>query len=137
MESHINWLATIVAALSSILIGFVWYNKNVFGKAWMKSLGITEEHAKGANMPVIFGVTILVSIIASIYFARIMGYHGTEDMTIKHGLFHGSEAAAYIALPVIATNAMFEMRKVSYILINVGYWWATLCAMAVIHSVWR
>lgn len=37
----INWLA-ILAAASSLVIGFLWYGP-LFGKAWMKESGMTEE----------------------------------------------------------------------------------------------
>ena len=38
-----NWLALIVAAISALVVGFVWYNPKVFGTAWMKEVGMTEE----------------------------------------------------------------------------------------------
>ena len=41
-----NWLALIVAAVSALAVGFVWYNPKVFGTAWMKEVGMTEEDAQ-------------------------------------------------------------------------------------------
>ena len=44
-----------VAALIPLAIGFIWYNQKVFGTAWMKEAGVTEEKMNNANMPLIFG----------------------------------------------------------------------------------
>jgi len=43
---NINFLAIFVAALAIIPIGFIWYNPNVFGNAWMKEIGKTPEDMK-------------------------------------------------------------------------------------------
>ena len=54
-----------VAALTPLILGFVWYNAKVFGKAWMNATGMTEEKAKGANMLLIFGLTYLFSLFVA------------------------------------------------------------------------
>ena len=38
----INWYAIIAATLVGFAVGFVWYGP-LFGKAWMKEIGLTEE----------------------------------------------------------------------------------------------
>ncbi len=58
-----NWLALIVSALIPMVLGFIWYNPKVFGTAWMQASGMTEEKAKGANMPVVFGLSFVLSIL--------------------------------------------------------------------------
>ncbi|MFL5753244.1 MAG: DUF1761 domain-containing protein [Bacteroidia bacterium] len=63
---RINFLMTAVAALVPLVIGFIWYNPKIFGKAWMNASGMTEEKAKGANMAVVFGVTYLVSFLVAL-----------------------------------------------------------------------
>ena len=55
-----------LAALVPLILGFIWYHPKLFGKAWMKSSGLTEESMKGANMTLIFGLTFLFSFIAGI-----------------------------------------------------------------------
>ena len=61
----INWLAILVAAIVPTIIGFIWYNPKVFGTAWMKASGMTEEKIKGGNMPVIFGLSFVFAFMLS------------------------------------------------------------------------
>ena len=36
--STINWLAILVAAVSSFAVGSVWYAKPIFGSIWQKEI---------------------------------------------------------------------------------------------------
>lgn len=58
-----NFLAILIAAIVPLIVGFIWYNPKVLGNAWMKASGMTPEMAKGANMAVVFGVTLLFSLM--------------------------------------------------------------------------
>ncbi|WP_309073154.1 DUF1761 domain-containing protein [Paenarthrobacter sp.] len=44
--SQINWLAVLLAFVSSMVIGFVWYMPAVLGRKWMQAIGKTEEDLK-------------------------------------------------------------------------------------------
>jgi hypothetical protein len=46
----INPYAIIVAALSTLVTGSIWYNPKVFGTAWMHASGLTEAKLKTGNM---------------------------------------------------------------------------------------
>ena len=41
MES-VNWLAVLVAGISSFVVGGIWYSPNLFGKAWLKANNLSE-----------------------------------------------------------------------------------------------
>ena len=60
---EINFLFVIVAALMPTVVGFIWYNPKVFGTAWMKVNGFTEESLKGGNMAVIMGLSLVFSLM--------------------------------------------------------------------------
>ncbi len=62
---HVNFIVLLVAAFVPLLIGFIWYNKNIFGTSWIKAAGIDEEKSKGANMILIFGLTYLFSFFSA------------------------------------------------------------------------
>ena len=56
-----NFPIIAAAALLPIVLGFVWYNTHVFGKAWMAASGVTEETIKNSNMFIILGLTYVFS----------------------------------------------------------------------------
>ncbi|GAB4262617.1 MAG: DUF1761 domain-containing protein [Saprospiraceae bacterium] len=74
---EMNWLAIVVAALVPTFVGFVWYNPKVFGTAWMQAADMNEEKMKGANMGVIFGVSLVLSILLAFY-TQFLTIHQTH-----------------------------------------------------------
>ncbi|AXG73241.1 DUF1761 domain-containing protein [Flavobacterium arcticum] len=159
---EMNFLAVIVAALSTMVVGAIWYNPKVFGTVWMKETGMTEEKAEGANMFKIFGMAILFAIMISFvlqfsvihqfgslgmiggnpavakpsYEAFIADY-GHAFRTFKHGALHGFMTGLFLGLPVIGTNALFERKSAKYILINGGYWIICFTIMGGILCAWE
>ncbi len=65
----------------------------------------------------------------SMYIADFMSKYGRNFRTFKHGAFHGTLAALFIALPILGINAMFERRGFKYVAIHMGYWIITLALM--------
>ncbi len=60
---HLNFMIIIIAALVPMIVGFIWYNPKTLGNAWMKAADVSPEKMKGANMMVIFGVSLLLSFL--------------------------------------------------------------------------
>ncbi len=139
----INWLAIIAASILPLVTGFLWYGP-LFGKAWMKESGMTEEKAKTMNPAKTYGLAVVFAfLIAFMLWAFVMTGggpgepHGTKQfLTFKHGAFHGTILALFVALPLLATNALFEMKSFKYVAINVGYWIVTMALMGGIINVW-
>lgn len=74
--------------------------------------------------------------------ARWLDYYNTtlapDNHTAKHGAFHGLFIVGIcIALPIIATNALFEGKKFKYIAVNAGYWIVCVTIMAAILAAWQ
>lgn len=62
-------------------------------------------------------------------FKSLMDKYGHNFRTFKHGMFHGTLLGLFLAMPIIAINAMFEKRNAKYISINTGYWVVSLALM--------
>jgi len=54
-----------LSALIPTVIGFIYYHPKVLGTVWMNASGMTEEKMKGANMALIFGLSLLLSFMMS------------------------------------------------------------------------
>ena len=139
-----NWIALIVAAIIPLVTGFIWYNPKVFGTAWMKETGMTEEKAKSMNPGKTYGLAVVFAfLIAFFMWPQVMlggapgEAHGAEPfMTFKHGALHGAMVGLFFVLPVFATNALFEMKSAKYVMINSGYWIVTMALMGGIINAW-
>ena len=158
----LNFPAILVAAVSALFVGFIWYNPKVFGNAWMKATGLTEEQLKGANMAKIFILAFIFAFLLAMTmmqmsihqtgalsliggdasralpsYAAFMADYGDAFRTYKHGALHGVMAGIFVALPIIGTNALFERKSAKYIFINSGYWIVTLGIMGAIVCGWK
>lgn len=136
-EMTLNYLAIVVAAVVPMLIGFIWYNPKVLGNAWMKAAGLNKEEVQNANMPLIFGLAFVMAIMAALFLTLYVNHGGPEFQTFKHGALHGTLAAVFLGIPVLATNALFDRRNFQYILINAGYWIVSFAIMGGILCAWH
>jgi hypothetical protein len=123
----------LVAALSTFLIGGLWYSPAVFGKAWMRENGFTEESMKGANMVKIFGLAFFLALIASFNLTMFMGTENRPEM----GAFWGFLAGFGWVATFIGTHYLFERRSFKLFLINAGYSIVSLTIMGVILAAWK
>ena len=117
-----EYLAIALGGVAALVLGFVWYNPKVFGTAWMKGLGLTEEDLQKGNMAVTFGIAFLLAAVVSYYLNMYGNYHDEAEQVFVHGAFHGAQASLFTAIPVLITNSLFEKQGWGNILINVGYW---------------
>lgn len=132
MDDNINWLSMVLATLTPMLVGFIYYHKAVFGKAWMDSIGMTDEKAKEANMAVVFGVSIVLSFLLAFFMLNFtndgINQEGEFD-NFGHGAWHGAFAAIIIITPVMIINGLFEQKSWKNMGINVLFWIITLALM--------
>ncbi|MEJ1239642.1 DUF1761 domain-containing protein [Chryseolinea sp. T2] len=133
MNAPFNIWAVLVAALSTFLIGGLWYSPALFGKAWMRENGFTEESMKGANMAKIFGLAFLLGIIAAINLAMFMGPENNPAMGAMWGFLAGFGWVATF----VGTHYLFERRSMRLFLINAGYSVIALTIMGVILAAWK
>lgn len=140
----VNWIAIFVAALMPMVVGFLWYSL-IFGQAWLKSTGKTEEFFREGNQAVIFGVSFLMAIFLAftlkVFIETTHGGHlGIDDIgsfhTFQHGLLHGAMYTGMFALPLFMINGLFERRGQLNTWIHIGYWIVTGALMGGILDMW-
>ncbi len=144
---EINWISLLLAAASTLVVGFIWYNPKVFGTIWMKESGMTEEKMKGANMALIFGMSFFYAFLISFVlqmavihqygalgmiggdttkalpsYNAFMADYGNAYRYFRHGALHGFMTGLLLALPLIGTNALYERRSFKYVLVTGGFW---------------
>jgi len=127
----INWLAVIVAAISSFVVGGLWYGP-LFGKAWMAALEITEEDMGRRNMPMVFGVALLLSLVAAANLAAFLG----PEVTLGFAAAAGFAAGFGWVGMFLGILYLFEHRSLAAWGINAGYCTVALTVMGTILGAW-
>lgn len=131
--STINWLAVLAAALSSFVIGGLWFSPLLFSRAWMRAAGLTEEELKTGNKGKIFGITAFLSLIIAVNLAMFLsGSKTTAGWGAEAGFLTG-----IWTLCAIAMVGLFEMKSWAWIFINGFYSMLSLTVMGLIIGAWR
>ncbi len=133
---EINYIAVVLATLSSMVVGAVWYTPKVFGNYWMKQSGIEPDSGAPFLRPMI--VTVLVSfvtawVLAGAAFISYEFYGGSflwNAVLTAVILWAGFTAARFI------THDQFDRRPAGLTVLNCAHELVTLVIMGVIIGVW-
>lgn len=137
MAPEINYIAVVLATLSSMVVGTIWYSPRVFGNYWMKAAGITPTgNAADALRPIL--VTVVVSfitawVLAGAAFIAFDFYGGSffwNTLFTSIILWAGFTAARFI------THDQFDGRPNGLTVLNISHEFVTLVIMAIIIGVW-
>jgi cytochrome b561 len=139
----VNWYAFAAAVVAQILIGYIWFHPAVMGKIWAKAIGKTIEEIKPQNPALVYGVTILLTLLFTnwlVYNVTGPGQDHDEThsfVTAQHGLAHAILLTLMFTIPIFGTLALFERKTWGWFIVQTGYWFLRLAAAASILSAWR
>jgi len=114
---EVNWIAIVVAAVASFLLGGLWYSPVLFARAWQREAGITDEQLKNANMGKIFSLAFILCLLAAWIFATFLG----PRPSLALGFGAGFSAGLFWVAASFGINYLFERRSFKLFLINGGY----------------
>ncbi len=137
MSISVNYLAVVVAAAISFVLGMVWHGP-LFGKAWAAARGVTPEQMEQGKkeMPRFMALIAASLLVVAWVLAVIAGYmHLT---TWLHGLKLGLLCWFGFALTLAAVDAMMTPgRRMPQFLISAGSWLVTFVVSGIVVSVWH
>jgi hypothetical protein len=128
--ANANILAILIAAASGFLVGGIWYGP-LFGKAWQRAIGLSDDELKSANMIKIFGITFLFSLLSAVFLGHLLAHFDTDfyrTMMISTGI-----ALGFVA-PAIGTNYLYGRKSGKLFAIDAGYWIVFYAAMGLIFG---
>jgi len=132
----INWLAVLVAAVASFLIGGVWYAV-LFAKAWQRAHGFTDQQAKAlsANPARTFGILSACDLGAALIMAILV--QKTAAATVIDGLALGFWCWLLAMSAFVLSTYTASGKSLCLALIDGGKIGVCLAVMAVILAAWR
>ncbi|WP_247711153.1 DUF1761 domain-containing protein [Qipengyuania vesicularis] len=113
---EINWIAIVVAGVSAFVLGGLWYGP-LFGKAWQAETGLSDEQLKSGNPAKIYGISLVLSLLAAFVFAMFLG----PDQPLEFAVGVGFAAGFAWVAASFGINYLFEHKSMKLWLINGGY----------------
>lgn len=135
--NQVNWWAIIIATLSTMPVGYVWYDLKIgFGKRWAKLVGLSAKDMQNSDgMAGRFAVMLLLSFITAFLIAclvQALNIEGFWDSLI-FGLLLGfifRGGAHFI-------HNGFTKKSADLSWIDAGHDTVSLAVMTVIIGLWR
>ena len=131
---QINYLAVIVAAAVTFVLGAIWYI--AFSEAWMRLAGLTETQITnsggGASAYIISFSTYVLGAYALALLLKSMNVQ-----TLKTGALTGALIGALLVGGNIFTNNAYELKPVGLSVLNAGFSSLSCAVMGAILGAWR
>ncbi len=141
MAVIINWWAILVTMIISVVLGQLWFGP-VFGKAWMKSVGIAmpESMTPDVKKKMMRGY---VSVLIGSFFMNLALAHSlifsssyTQTTGLTAGFMTGFWNWLGFIAPVTIGAVIWENRPWKYWSITAGYYLVLLLINGAIFALW-
>jgi hypothetical protein len=132
--NQLHWLAIFTAAVSTFILGGLWYSPVLFGGVWLRANRFTESQVKNFNKGRAFLGAAVLALVMSFNLAMFLSDPKT---TIWWGITAGALAGLGWVAASFAIVALFENRSWSYIFVNASYQVVGFLIMGVILGGWR
>lgn len=126
-----NYLSFILATLTPMVVGFIYYQKSIFGSSWRTTISMPKAQRIRWHFGYVFSLSFLVCFSLSVFlflFCNGVGHEGQYD-TFGHGVFHGFLLAILVIIPISITGVLYNERSWKNMFINAGYWLISLSLM--------
>lgn len=133
-EVTVNYLAVLVCTAASMALGYIWYSKPVFGRAWMQGIGKTEEELKKGAGPAM-GISVVLAFVTSYIMSHMIDFAKATD--VMRGLTTGFWIWLGFVFCVIWMQNIYAQRPFKLTLINSGYHLVQFLILGVILATWQ
>ena len=136
----VNLLAMFLAALSTMVVGFIWYSPMLFARPWTIAMGYDpddkakmDEMRKGAGP--LYGIALLASLVSAFMLGKVI--LGITVDSALYGMKVGFGVWLGFVATVQLTDTLFGKRPFKLFLINTGYQLICYLAMGAIIGAWQ
>jgi len=141
MHMHsLNWLAVLVAGISTMVVGFLWYSPLLFAKPWMREMGYDpNDKAKTQEMQKSAGPAYAGSLAAGFLSAFTLGLilHGLGAQDVHFGIMASFHIWLGFVATVQFTSALFMKHSMKLFAINTGYQLVCYLVMGTVLTLWK
>jgi hypothetical protein len=134
MLANLDYLHILVATVAYFLIGALWYSV-LFGKTWVKLIGVTMTEDDKKNIPMMFAMTFVLNFVITFATAAVLYF--IEPRTILAALKSGLLLGVGFVGASCAMNYMYSKRPFKLTLIDSGYHVVSIIVVCIILTLWR
>lgn len=136
MIGGVSLLAIIGAGVVSMIIGFLWYSPMLFGKQWMKLMGLTKEKLEKAKktMGPMYGVSFVATFVMAVVLGIVVNF--ALATSAQEGMRLGFLMWLGFVAPVMVSDVIFGDKTWDLLLLNAGYQLVSLMAMGSVLAMW-
>lgn len=132
--TKVNFWSVLLAAVSYLIVGSLWYSPLLFGKLWIKLNGFCDEDLKSSRpLWKILILSFLSAVVSSFVIAAVLGPRQSPDF--------GAVVGAIIAICWITmsklTDVLFENKPVKLFFLHAGFDLVSFMIMGAIVGYWR
>ncbi len=120
----VNLVVVLLAAVATMIVGFLWYSPLLFAKPWMLAMGYDpsdkaglDAMRKGAGK--LYGISFLASLVSAFVLGKVVVV--TTVTTIPYGMKVGFAMWLGFVVTVQLTDMLFARKPIKLFLINTGY----------------
>ena len=128
--NNVNVWAVLVGAVTSFLLGGLWYSPALFGRLWCREAGQQGQHGHPAR---VFGISFLFALVAAAAFAWWVGPRPELLAALKQGALAG----ACLVAACFGINYQFANRSALLWLIDGGYHTAQFLLFGLVLGLWH
>ncbi len=135
MDVSVNYLAVLLAALSTMVVGSIWYAKGAFGTTWGKLAKVDmSKPPKRGEFAWLMGSTFVASLVTAYVLAHVAFL---SNQFFQNSFLQDSLATGFwLWLGFVATRIYvhdaFEGRRKKLTLLNASHELVTVLVMALI-----
>jgi hypothetical protein len=128
-----NIWAALAAGVAGWLVGALWYSPVLFARPWQRETGLSDEKLAEANMGLIFGSSLVLSVVAALVFAAFLGPAPGLHFALGAGIAAG---LGWVATS-FGINYLFARRSFRLFLIDGGYHTVQFAAIGLVLGLWH
>jgi len=135
----VNLLAVLVAAISTMVVGFLWYSPMLFARLWTILMGYNpDDKAALAEMQKdagrSYGIAFFLSLISALVLGKIIQIATVN--TVLYGMKTGFAVWLGFVTAVQATSVLFAKKPFKLYAIDTGYQLVCYVVMGAILAAW-
>ncbi|OHD75375.1 MAG: hypothetical protein A2V99_00960 [Spirochaetes bacterium RBG_16_67_19] len=130
---QVNWIAVVLGAVFSMLLGFLWYGP-LFGKLWLRSIGKKEEELSGGGAGM-YIFAFLGALVSAYVLAVLVGALGITVWW--RGVLLGAVVSVGIGSTAALVNGIFHRIPAVAWLLFALYQLVLNAVEGLVFAVWR